>query len=245
MARETTIPYYYRVAETLKGRIESRKYPPGDIVPSEKHLAEQFGVSNITIRKAMALLVEDGLVIRKRGIGTRVISKQGERIPLKITGNFRDWVDSAVGQKQRLKVDVLEIAVSTCPQRIAKILSIALDSKIWQMKRVRKLNAEPISYYINHVPPELLTNVSAKDFEKGSFIEVFERCCGIKIAKIEQRVEATTADMDVSSILGAGFGDPLFFIENIYYTAELSPVEVTHMYFRGDRYIYKSDIMLY
>ena len=68
MARETTIPYYYRVAETLKGRIESRKYPPGDIVPSEKHLAEEFGVSNITIRKAMALLVEDGLVIRKRGI---------------------------------------------------------------------------------------------------------------------------------------------------------------------------------
>ena len=109
MTRETTIPYYYRVAETLKGRIESRKYSPGDLVPSEKHLAEEFGVSNITIRKAMALLVEDGLVIRKRGFGTRVISKQGERIPLKITGNFRDWVDSAVGQKQRLKVDVLEI----------------------------------------------------------------------------------------------------------------------------------------
>ena len=167
MARETTIPYYYRVAETLKGRILSRKYPAGEIVPSEKHLAEEFGVSNITIRKAMALLVEDGLVVRKRGIGTRVISKQDERIPLKITGNFRDWVDSAVGQKQRLKVDVLEIAVSTCPQRIGKILSIAPESKIWLMKRVRTLNAEPISYYINHVPPDLLTDVSAKDFKKG------------------------------------------------------------------------------
>lgn len=245
MARETTIPYYYRVAETLRGRIESRKYPPGGIVPSEKHLAQEFGVSNITIRKAMALLVEDGLVIRKRGVGTRVISKQAQRIPLKITGNFRDWVDSAVGQKQRLKVDVLEIALSTCPQSVAKILSIPADSKIWRMKRIRKLNTEPISYYINHVPPELLTDVSPKEFEKGSFIEVFERCCGVKIAKIEQRVEATTADMDVSSILGTEFGDPLFFIENIYYTAKLLPVEVTHMYFRGDRYIYKSDIMLY
>jgi GntR family transcriptional regulator len=245
MARETTIPYYYRVAETLKGRIASRKYPPGGIVPSEKQLAEEFGVSNITIRKAMALLVEDGLVIRRRGIGTRVISKQETRIPLKITGNFRDWVDSAVGQKQRLKVDVLEIAVARCPQSVAKIFSTAPDSKIWRMKRIRKLNAEPISYYINHVPPELLTNVTAQDFEKGSFIDVFERSCGIKIAKIEQRVEATTADMDVSSILGTEFGDPLFFIENIYYTADLSPVEVTHMYFRGDRYIYKSDIMLY
>lgn len=242
MNREDLTAYYFRIAETLRGRIKAQDYKFGDLLPPEKDLENEFGVSNITIRKALALLVQEGLVVRKRAIGTRVLYKQDKRLAIRISGNFKDWYDSAYA-KLNLDVDVMEIVVTDCPERIRSILSLSKDEKIWRMKRVRKINRNPISYYINYGPPSLLGNLSSKEFEKRSFIDIFQDRCNIKLSKIEQQVESTIADMDLASILKARFGDPLFFIENVYYSTENMPVEVTHMYFRGDRYVYKSTIL--
>jgi len=243
MDREDLTAYYYRIAETLRGRIKALEYRFGDLLPSEKELEKEFGVSNITIRKALALLVQEGLVVRKRAIGTRVIYKENKRLAIKISGNFKDWYDSAYAKLQ-LDVDVLEIVVTDCPERIRSILALQKGTKIWRMKRVRKIKRKPISYYINYGPPKLLRKLSTKDFEKRSFIEVFQDRCNIKLSRIEQQVEATIADMDLASILRVRFGDPLFLVENVYYSTENKPVELTHMYYRGDRYVYKATIQL-
>lgn len=233
---------YYRVAETLRSRIESQYYRSGSLIPSERELALEFQVSLITVRKAMDLLVREGLVARKRGIGTWVLSGNYGRLPIKLSGNFRDWFDSVSGRLQRLEAQVLEVDVVECPEQIAKVLQIEGGAKVWRMRRVRKYRGEPISYYINYGPKELVNLVSASDFRKRSFLEVFQERTGIRLARIEQRVEATVADMDVSSILGVEFGSPLFFVENVYYSIEERPVEVTHMFYRGDRYVYRASI---
>jgi GntR family transcriptional regulator len=86
--------------------------------------------------------------------------------------------------------------------------------------------------------------MKAGDFRRRSFIEVLQRRMGIRLSRMEQRVEATVADMDVSAILGVEFGAPLFFVENQYFAGEAPPVEVTHMYYRGDRYVYQTTIRL-
>jgi len=244
MDREDLTAYYFRIAETLRGRIKAQEYKLGDILPSEKDLEKEFGVSNITIRKAFALLVQEGLVVRKRAIGTWVIYKEDKRLAIKMSGNFKDWYDSAYA-KLKLNVDVLEIVTTGCSEKIRSILGLRKDEKIWRMKRVRKIKRDPISYYINYIPSSLLGNLSRNDFEKRSFIEIFQERCNIKLSKIEQQVEATVADIDLASILKVQFGDPLFFVENVYYSTETTPVEVTHMYFRGDRYIYKTTLPFY
>ena len=238
--RDGSIPFYYQVAETLKERIVSHKYHPDELLPSENRLSEEFNVSNITIRKAMALLVREGLIVRKRGIGTRVVRRKESRIPLKITGNFRDWVDSALRKKYQLTVEVLSIDKMNCPQPIAEMLALRTDQKVWCIKRIRKLKREPASYYINFVPVDLIEKVIKSDFISQSFIEVFKQKGKIPITKASQQVEAVVSDMDVSSILGIHFGSALFFVENTYYSDDDRPLEVTHIYFRGDRYIYKS-----
>ncbi len=244
MARENTIPMYFRVAETLRARIESRRYRPGELIPSEKEFSREFNVSLITIRKAMDLLVREGLVARKRGFGTWVLSSNHGRLPIKISGNFRDWFDSVSGRLQRLEAEVLEVGVVACPEQVARVLGLGEGEPIWRMKRVRKYKGEPISYYINYAPAELARLVSAGDFRKRSFLEVFQEKFGVRLGRIEQRVEATLADMDVSSILGVEFGSALFFVENVYYTLQDRPVEVTHMYYRGDRYVYRASIQM-
>ena len=243
MDREDLTAYYYRISETLRGRIKAQEYKFGDLLPPERDLEKEFGVSNITIRKSLALLVQEGFVVRKRAIGTRVIYKEDKRLAIKISGNFKDWFES-VYPKLQLDVDVLEIVLMDCPERIRSILALHKDLKIWRMKRMIKIKRKPISYCINYVPPSLLGKLSSKDFKKRSFIEVFQDRCNIKLSKMEQQVEATVADMDLASILRVPFGDPLFFVENVYYSTEKKPVAVTHMYYRGDRYVYKAAIQL-
>jgi GntR family transcriptional regulator len=245
MNDETRTPYYYRVAETLKKRIESKRYMSNELIPSEKNLEKEFGVSNITIRKALDLLVKDGLLVRKRGVGTQVIPKEGDRLAIKLTGNFRDWYESASGKYPKLEVDVLGIAIERCPEPIRELLSLEENSMIWKMRRIRKFRGEPISYYINYGRPEIFGKLTKKKlFQNHSFVDVFQKYCDVQISKIEQLVEAIAADMDIASILDVQFGTSLFFVKNMYFTELPSPVEVTHVYYRGDRYIYNAIIEL-
>lgn len=242
MGRETTIPLYFRVAETLRGRILNQAYRPGSILPSEKELAKEFGVSLITIRKAMDLLVREDLVARRRGVGTRVLASNHGRLPIKLSGNFRDWFDSVSGKLQGLEAHVLEMGLVECPERVARALGVEEGAVVWRMKRVRRYKGEAISYYVNYGPKDLANLVTPSDFAKRSFLEVFQERFKVKLARLEQMVEATVADMDVASILGVEFGSPLFFVENIYYTKKGRPIEVTHMFYRGDRYVYRASI---
>lgn len=244
MVAETKAPLYFRVAETLKGRIDSRRYPPGEIIPSEKELARQFAVSTITIKKALQLLVDEGLVDRRRGIGTIVLRREKDPVAIKLTGNFREWFDSVSGKFPKLTVDVLETRVIPCPENIRKILALPPGQDIWRMKRIRRFRNEPISYYINYAEPKIFENLDKRLLKKKSFFEILQEKFHNRITKIDQQVEAIIADMDVAAILGIPFGAPIFFGEVIYYDDQSAPVEVSHLFLRGDRYVYRTVINL-
>lgn len=245
MERDRAISYYVKVAETLKARIRDGQYQPKDLIPSAKKLEEEFKVSNITIRKALDLLTREGFVIPMRGVGTRVAKMEDDVVSIEITGSFRDWVDSTLGRDLQLSVDVLEIAITSCPKRVSQILTLGLDENIWRMKRVRRLRDVPMSYIINYGRPEVFSDkITIEEVRRSSFVDLFQERCQISLSKMEQRVKATVADMDLSGILAINFGDPLFFVENVYYSTDGNPVEVTHMYCRGDKYIYDATIQL-
>ena len=245
MERDRAISYYVKVAETLKARIRDGQYQPKDLIPSAKKLEEEFKVSNITIRKALDLLTREGFVIPMRGVGTRVAKMEDDVVSIEITGSFRDWVDSTLGRDLQLSVDVLEIAITSCPKRVSQILTLGLDENIWRMKRVRRLRGVPMSYIINYGRPEVFSDkITIEEVRRSSFVDLFQERCQISLSKMEQRVKATVADMDLSGILAINFGDPLFFVENVYYSTDGNPVEVTHMYCRGDKYIYDATIQL-
>ncbi|MEW6265801.1 MAG: GntR family transcriptional regulator [Thermodesulfobacteriota bacterium] len=246
--RESSVPFYEQVARTLRDRIKSGLYNSGQIIPPEKELEKEFGLSNITIRKALSLLVQDGFVVRRRGLGTVVAARPDARIAIEITGSFRDWLHSATGGAQQFESKVLEIVVTTCPEHVRRILNMDATSPVWRMKRLRCFQGEPLSYYVNYGRPELMRGITAPDVAKRSFIEVFQERSGLKITHMEQHVEARVADLDIADTLGLHFGDAIFYVELVYFTgrgARRRPVEVTYMYFRGDRYFYKATIPLH
>jgi GntR family transcriptional regulator len=174
-----------------------------------------------------------------------VVKTEDEVLSIEITGSFRDWVDSTVGRDLQLTVDVLEITITACPKRVSQILTLGPDENIWRMKRVRRLRGVPMSYIINYGRPQVFSNkIIIEEVRKSSFVDLFQERCHISLSKMEQRVKAMVADMDLSGVLTINFGDPLFFVENVYYSTDGNPIEVTHMYYRGDKYVYDATIQL-
>jgi len=242
MSGNRKAPIYVQLAETIRGRILRNEYRTGELISSAKDIEKEFEVSAITVRKAMNILVQEGYLNSRQGIGTKVTKRPDDLAELKLSGNFWDWVDSALTRHLKPETDILEIATVPCPKRIAELLKIKNNELIWRMKRVRKINGQPASFIVNHASLDLMAGVGKKHFSKQSFLKVFRDHCGVQLSGVEQSVWATVADIDISKKLEVDFGDPVFLVENTYLDSSKKPVEVSCFYFRGDRYVYKTKI---
>lgn len=235
---------YERIADTLRTRILEGTYRVGERIPSMSELEQDFAVSNITVRKALDQLRSEGLVAGRRGDGTRVISSpQPELVDIKVSGRFTEWFDSASASTYPIVQLVLGIDSVRCPMTVAAILGVDPDEQIWRMRRIRSMHGQPISYHVNYARAELQGLIVEKDLAgTGTFVELLRERYAEKLAVMEQRVEAGTANMDIADLLEMEFAAPIFFIENIYRTRAGIAAAVSHLYFRADRYCYSARI---
>lgn len=239
-------PRYRQVADTLRRRIRNGVYRPGDAIETTSTLERRFKVSNITIRRALTTLADEGWVIGKRGVGTIVTEGPcEEKVGIAVTGNFREWVETAGARRLPIDQEVLGFAVEPAPPRVLRIFGRTGGSALWTMRRVRAHKGRVISYHVNFGLPERLDRITRQTMAGNrNFVDVLRRDLGIRLAAMEQTVEATVADCDLAERLEADFGDPLFFVENAYRGVDGSVVAVTHLYLRGDRYVYRADLRL-
>jgi len=238
------LPLYYQVAETIKGRILEAHYKSGEPIPPARTLTEEFGVSNITIRKAIQRLTREGLVVPRQGVGTIVAETRWDRVEIKLTGSFRDWFDSASGRLAHLKTKVLAIEPVTPPAHIADLLHHHPDDRFWCMNRQRYYEDRPVSRFVNYFSLPEECQPTRPEVGNRSFIELYQDITGVAFTHFTQQVEAVTADMDLARALDIEFGAALFYVENIYYSAGDAPRAITQMHYRGDSYLYKTKIEL-
>ncbi len=240
------LPQYRQVAETLRRRIVSGQYREGDTIPPVTELERIFNVSNITIRKALGVLANDGWTTGRRGVGTVVNPPpDGQRVEIEVSGNFREWLDTASGTRHPIKQEVLDVRREAAPPTVAKALDKAHDEAVWSMRRLRRLKGMPISYHVNYGPVEIFGDVGKRTMAGNrNFVDVMRRDCGLSLRRMDQTVEATIADRDLAALLTVPFGAPLYFVENKYVADGGGVAAVTHLFLRGDRYIYRASIAL-
>ncbi len=242
MSDNRKAPAYAQLAETLKGRILRDEYRAGEMLAPVREIEREFGVSAITVRKAMTILTREGYINPRQGIGTIVMKRPEPMVELELTGNFWNWADSALTKNLETQAHVLAMEIVPCPQQIADLLLLKAETPIWRLKRIRTINGEPASYIVNYTSPELLDCVDRELFTVQPFLDVFREHSRIKMASVQQRVRATVADIDISGKLAIDFGDPVFLVENTYLDDSQTPVAVSCLHFRSDRYVYKTTI---
>jgi GntR family transcriptional regulator len=235
MEFEKVIPQYVQIAETLSRRIVDYRYSTNQLPPSWE-LEKDFGVSEITIRKALHILVQKGEITRKRGLGTLINQREKHR-KFDYFGNFRELIDSDSSLPVKTKTNVLEITVTrSFPDEIRQQLQLSPDASVWRLKRLRSHNGQAVSYFINYGLVGLFDCLKPQDLRNSTFINAAAQCCGIEFSEMEQWVEVEVADSDLAALMSIQFGTPMFFAKNIYFLGSNRPVALTQMYFRGDKY---------
>ena len=240
--RYSSIPLYLQIAETLKRRILLGEYDESSLSFTGEALQKEFGASNITIRKSLDLLRSEGIVERRRGIGTTFAEITPEPFVFELTGSLQKMIKTL--DKVKPHVRVIEVATIVCPKRAQKILSLNPDKEVWRMKRIRKYKGTPVAFYTYYADPNLCEAISDNDIKDAPFSDGFQRITGIKIDIIRQSIKSVVADLDISTVLKIPFGSPLLFRENIYYSPSGEVLFFSQSYYRGDMFAFKASVQL-
>ena len=203
---------------------------PDQPFPSESALLREFGVSRVTIRRALAALEADGLIRRVKGKGTFVGSK-----PAKITPKLTGFTEELLAWKHNTRAKLLELVPVKATRDVATSLGVAEGDIVIRIKRIRYVDQTPLAYIVAHLAKKIGPLVLGDDLERTPIVTLLSKY-GIPIVEARQTIEATLADGEMASLLDVKVGAPLLQIVRVYYTDKGDPVDYVRSFYRSDRY---------
>jgi len=218
------VPLYHQAAQALEQAIEDGRLPRGSKLEGELDLAEQFGISRPTMRAALKQLVDKGLLIRRRGIGT-IVATRPVRRAVALTSLYDDLKES--GREPTTRVVSFEETV--CPPEVAEQLELGRDAPVLRLERLRIAGDDPIALMHNFVPVGLL-GIEREDLEMTGLYDLFRRS-GITPHVATQRVGARKANDEEAELLEMEVGDPVLTMTRTAYDSAGRPIEYgSHSY---------------
>ncbi len=235
---ESRVPLYHQIYVVLRNRIVSGQIEPGARLPGEQELAETFGVSRITAKRALNELASSGLVIRERGRGTRVVHSPPRPA---VRTALEGWLENISLMGVATDATVLEFDYVPATKEVAEALDLAEGDSVQRAVRVRSLAGESLSYLTTWLPREIGEAFDADDLQRLPLLHLLERA-GIKVSAARQTVTATLADPAVAAALAIDAGAPLLEVSRIVSDTAGRPVEYIRVLYRPDRYQFEMDL---
>jgi len=211
-------PLYEQIKETLLARLAADHWRPGELLPSEPKLAEEFGVSQGTIRRALEEMVSQGLLTRYQGRGTAVT----EHTPFR----FFDFL-RADGVRELPESKTLRISVNAASRTERDALELSAGEKVIRIIRVRYLNLEPKIYETISVSRNLFSALSTMDARDvpNTIYNYYEQKFGVPVVSKRDRLRAASATQVEARYLHVDVGTPLLEIECTAYSHRNQPIE--------------------
>ncbi|AXT84455.1 GntR family transcriptional regulator [Aeromicrobium sp. A1-2] len=230
--RSSPVPLYFQIAEQFEKAILSGKIAPGERIDNEISLAKELGLSRPTMRQAIQVLVDKGMLVRKRGVGTQVVHGKIRR-SVELTSLYDDL--SAAGQKPR--TDVISVGKVAAEEDVARELQLETGDDVWSLERLRYVGAEPLALMHNFIPIEVI-DLAAVDLEKtGLYAHL--RASGILMRVARQRIGARGATVEEGALLSEKKGAPLLTMQRTAYDNAGRAVEYGRHAYRPDLYAFE------
>ena len=230
--RALPIPYYYQIAEILRGMIADAEVGPDAelSLPSENELCRLYDVTRATVRHALELLEREGLIYRKKGKGT-FLRRRVQLDLARLCSTTRDmqargWVPGTRLLSVRTLVPALHIQHQ---------LRSEADTPVWEINRLRLADGEPISLQWSYLSCQRVPELDRHDLT-GSLYETLSSAYAIELRTAEQVIRTRMATAEEALLLEIPTGAPVFVIDRTSYDQAEKPVEYLHALWRGDRY---------
>lgn len=233
------VPLYHQLKEILKEKIESAEWTPGEKIPSENELRNEYEISRNTVKKALEDLVQDGLLERIQGKGTFVSRPKFEQ---SLTG-FYSFSKVMEAKGMNPKDIIMNIETRKAKSSVAKQLQINEGEEVIALRRLRMANKEPIILETSFIPKKLVPELSRDKLETYSLYDLMEKEFGIIVTKAKEIFEPVLVRDYESQYLGVQEGYPALMLDRIARNKEGQPVEFCRSIVRGDRCRFYTELM--
>lgn len=238
ISHDSHTPYYRQLYDILREELANGKWSPGERMPSETELIEQYGVSRITVRQSLDMLVKDGWVFRRRGRGTFAAQPTIQQALTRIISFTEDMQQRGLTPGTCVLASRLEPSSSD----IAKRLNIAPGSELAVLERLRLADGEPMSLEISRLVHQLCPGILEGDYARTPLHEALRDRADIRLVRATQAIRAVAATKEMAGILAVPVKAPLFYIERVSFSQYGVPVEYLQIYHRGDRYMLYNEL---
>ncbi len=238
LSPEKSTPLYLQLKELIKKEIQNGNLQPNDRLPSEKEMCDTYKVSRITVRQALAELVNEGLVYRIHGKGTFVANPRLEQELVKVT----PFAETLRRKGIKPSTKYLKSQIIPADFNLATLLAIPLEANIVHLRLLGLGDNEPLVVYNSYFPEYIgikmmeLAQQKAKRKQSFSTYDLYNEISHVTPSMLTQSFEATVADKKTAKILEVNPGHPLLQITTVVYTVEGHPVEYRIAAYRGEKY---------
>jgi DNA-binding GntR family transcriptional regulator len=234
--RSSPIPLYFQVATRLAELIESGELPAGSRLENEISIADQIGLARPTMRQAISYLVDKGLLVRKRGVGTQVVHG-GVRRAVELTSLY----DDLARDHKRPRTRVLSFAVAPAPDDVAVALRLPAGTEVVTVERLRYANDEPLALMRNYLPRDAVPITEELLAERGLYQIMRES--GVRLRLADQRIGARRATTAEAALLAESRGAPLLTMVRTAYDDSGRVVEYGSHVYRAALYSFEISLV--
>jgi GntR family transcriptional regulator len=228
------IPLYYQLENILREKIMSGVFAAGARLPTEAELIRLYGVGRITVRQALAALVKDGLIERRRRRGTFVTERKAGRRPFEERIDLTGSLDETIASEAGVTFKVIEMnRVEADPQE-AELFGLGAGEPLYRVKRLGLREDKPRYLTIDYLPAEIGEKLTPEELSAGSLLQTLETRFGLKLKSATQRINAALADPYLAKLLNVRVGSPIISIERAVYAGGAAPVEFSQTLFAAD-----------
>ena len=231
---------YHEVIGLLRDDIDNGRYAPGAKLPSEDQLAREFSISRVTLREALRVLEDDGVIVRRHGSGTFVRDKRA--IPIQTLSSIISI--STIFKRAGLEDRFIKVGLRKIPTnpRIAEKLRVSAGREVWEVERVRTIGERPAIYSFDFFPADFVPEGQERRLNDyiHSLYHFLSEICGQTSEEGESTFKPILSDKKLSSILKVRPSTPLMYIETLDFNPALQPILYSWSYYVPELFEFKA-----
>lgn len=232
LRRNDATPLHTQICEALRLQIQNARLKAGENFPSERELAELYGVSRMTVRQALQRLRQEGLIYHERGVGTFVSSRKID-VHTRNLGGFSDEMHT-LGIKPSSRV--LRLKCESANEQIARDLDLEENEQVFHLERLRLADGEPMAFEATFLPEKLCPELDKWDLTENSLYRILTENYNLQMSRAAESLEAAAATQFVAGQLGVKTGAPVLVVRRVVFSSSNQPIESAHTTYRADRY---------